>query len=149
MNILVAFALVLIAPKFFREVSEHIAKKFWVDMGIGGAVIILTVLACLFLLITVIGIPLALITMALYCIAVFCGKLFVAQTLSTWAIKTFKLEKINPYLALFLSLAVIIFFTKLIGFAVLGLGMFITLATAALGVGGIFLVIVEKIKANR
>lgn len=148
-NMLVALAIILVLPKFLRQVSEHISRNFWFDLGIGGAVIVLTIVACLLLLITIIGLPLALIILVLYCLAVYCGKIFVAQTLANWAIKFFKIEKVNPFLALFISLAIIIFINKMIGFFVPVFGVFITLGMAALGVGGIFLVLVEKIKVNR
>lgn len=79
--LLVGLILQRLAPKFILEGVEVISKKPWYSLGLGFLVLILTPVAFLFLLVTVIGIPIAFIILFKYLIAIYLSKIFV----SFWA----------------------------------------------------------------
>ena len=65
--ILVMIVLISLAPKFMKKLLDSFHwKTSWKFLGLGLGLIIVTPLACIFVLCTVIGIPLAALTLGLY-----------------------------------------------------------------------------------
>jgi hypothetical protein len=74
---IVGLILIKLFPKYMSKTKDVLDKKVWRALGIGFLVLILTPIAIVVLLMTVIGIPLALLLGALYLIYVYLSKIAV------------------------------------------------------------------------
>jgi hypothetical protein len=79
----VGLILIYLSPKFMLRTTNTLSSRPWLSLGIGFLAIILTPIAIVALLATIIGIPLALILLAIYMILLYLGKLFVIFWLGT------------------------------------------------------------------
>lgn len=70
-TLLVGLVLIKFLPRFSFRVTDSIRERPWASLGVGFATLFLTPIAIFILLITVIGIPIALITTALYFVSVY------------------------------------------------------------------------------
>ncbi|HEX8932520.1 MAG TPA: hypothetical protein VF810_05155 [Patescibacteria group bacterium] len=75
--LIIGWILLAVAPHFVKRVSDGIVAQPWQSLGLGFVAMIVSPIAFVLLLTTIIGIPLALIFIALFGIAVFISKLFV------------------------------------------------------------------------
>ncbi len=76
--ILTGLLMIWLAPDYSNSLTKQIKSAFWKNLGIGFAVLFLTPIAFVILMITVIGIPLGLITMALYMLTIYFSRLVVS-----------------------------------------------------------------------
>jgi len=82
--------LMLLFPSMFRRAHERFTKKPWPAIGWGTLFLLATLPAVIILMITVIGIPLALILALLWVLAMLFAKFFVGYTVGFSLLKYFK-----------------------------------------------------------
>ncbi len=76
MTLMVGIVIILLAPKRMKAITESIRTRPWASLGWGAIILIFTPIAALIVCITIIGIPLGLITLVLYGIAIHLTQLF-------------------------------------------------------------------------
>ena len=82
--------LLLFGRKFFKDASQKLEKNVWKSFGFGVLYFILTPIAAILLLITVIGIPLGLLTGAMYAFSFVFACPIIAMILTCFAEKRHK-----------------------------------------------------------
>ena len=97
--LLVWFVIKLIRPRFWESLADKIISNPFKSLGFGALALIVTPTAILLLLITVIGIPLALILASLYGIALYISKIIAAVYIGSLLQNKFKLT--NKYRGVF------------------------------------------------
>lgn len=119
--LVIGIIIVTLAPKKLLEVQTEMMKRPWPSLGWGLIYLIITPVAALLLLVTIIGIPLALIMLALYAIALCASKVFAGFALGSLILN--KLAKVSYkgslIWPLILGLVIIVFLSAvpLIGWA--------------------------------
>ena len=88
MSWVVGLVLVLLAPLCMRRTAEILQNKPWASLGWGALVLFLGPVLILILLISVLGVPLALIFMGFYFLLVYLAKFFVAVWLGSKILKS-------------------------------------------------------------
>ncbi|MFC2048582.1 hypothetical protein ACFLSK_04055, partial [Chloroflexota bacterium] len=136
--------IVLLAPRRMKAITESIRTRPWPSLGWGAVILFATPIAALIVCVTVIGLPLGLITLALYAIAIYLTQLFVGLLIGQLIIGAFRGVETKAALvgALALGLA-ILSLLKLIPYV----GFFIGLAAILFGLGAI-LVSERKLRAE-
>jgi len=76
MTLLLGIVIVLLAPRRMKAITESIRTRPWASLGWGAIILIFTPIAALIVCITIIGLPLGLITLVLYGIALYLTQLF-------------------------------------------------------------------------
>ncbi len=134
MILLIGIILVLVAPYRLIAMAGAIRTRPWQSLGWGAVVLFATPVAIIVVLITVIGIPLGLITAALYAIAIYLSQIPVALLIG-WLILRHSHELDSPGIrigALVLGLAILILLR-----IVPVLGFIVGLFTTIFGLGSI------------
>lgn len=131
--------MLLLFPASVVWPAEALGNKPWQSLGWGAVVFVVTPVAVLFALITVVGIPIGLLVLFAYAAVMFLSQVFVGLFIGRLILQGRKSEGIGPLLgALALGLLVLT-----IGLALVGLipylGGFITLAVLVFGLGGAWL----------
>jgi cytoskeletal protein CcmA (bactofilin family) len=144
MALVLGIIIVLIAPKRVKAVTESIRTRPWASLGWGALILIATPIVAGIVCITIIGLPLGVITLTLYTIAIYLTQLFVGLLIGQLIIGTFRGVETRAALvgALALGLA-ILSLLRLIPY----LNFFIGLATVLFGLGAI-LVSEKKLRAE-
>jgi len=145
MILVLGIIIILFAPKRVEAVTESIRTRPWASLGWGAVILVATPIAALIVCITIIGLPLGLITLALYSIGIYLTQLFVGLLIGQLIIGAYKgvVETRGALVgALALGLA-ILRFLMLIPFV----GFFFGLATVLFGLGAI-LVSERKLRAE-
>lgn len=98
-------------PKFFEKTSSAIKKSFWKSTLMGLLILIVTPIALMIILITVIGIPIAVVGFMLYIVAVYLSKIITAHWLGS------KLYRKGKYIKMILGVVIltILFWIPFIG----------------------------------
>ena len=129
MTLVVGIVIILIAPKRMKAITESIRTRPWASLGWGAIILIFTPIAALIVCITIIGIPLGLITLVLYGIAIHLTQLFAGLYIGQLIIGSsrkvgsrgalvgalvlglaiFSLLKLIPYLGGIIGLAAVLF----------------------------------------
>jgi len=76
MTLVLGIIIILLAPRRVKAVTESIRTRPWASLGWGAIILIFTPIAALIVCITIIGLPLGLITLVLYSIAIYLTQLF-------------------------------------------------------------------------
>lgn len=145
MILVIGIIIVLLAPRRVEAVTESIRTRPWASLGWGAVILVATPIAAIILCITIIGLPLGLITLALYTIVIYLTQLFVGLLIGQLIIGAYKgvVETRGALVgALALGLA-ILRFLMLIPFV----GFFFRLATVLFGLGAV-LVSEKKLRAE-
>ena len=144
MTLVVGIIIVLLAPRRVKAVTESIRTRPWASLGWGAVILVATPIAAIVAFITIIGIPVGLISLVLYTIAIYLTQLFVGLLIGLWIIGAFRGVETRAALvgALTLGLA-ILSLLELIPY----LGFVIGLATILFGLGAI-LVSERKLRAE-
>jgi len=144
MTLVLGIIIVLLAPRRVKAVTESIRTRPWTSLGWGAIILIFTPIAALIVCITIIGLPLGLITLVLYTIAIYFTQLFAGLLIGQLIIGSSKRVETRAALvgALALGLA-ILSLLRLIPY----LGFVIGLATILFGLGAI-LVSERKLRAE-
>lgn len=134
MTLVLGIVIVLLAPRRVKAVTESIRTRPWASLGWGAIILIFTPIAALIACITIIGLPLGLITLALYTIAMCLTQLFVGLFIGQLIIGSSRGVESRAALvgALVLGLA-ILSILRLIPY----LGAVIWVATILFGLGAI------------
>jgi len=144
MTLVLGIIIILLAPRRLKAVTESIRTRPWASLGWGAIILIFTPIAALIVCITIIGLPLGLITLVLYSIAIYFTQLFAGLLIGQLIIDSSKRVETKAALvgALALGLA-ILSLLKLIPY----LDNVIGLATVLFGLGAI-LVSERKLRAE-
>lgn len=126
-NLLLGALLLLVAPGFSREVAGRVRNEPLVAGGVGLLTLIGVPIALVLLAITIVGIPLAILGALLFATTVWIGVVYGGFALGTWLLSL--VDEGNRWAALALGLlllavlGVIPFLGGLVGFVVLLLGL--------------------------
>jgi len=144
MTLVLGIIIVLLAPRRVKAVTESIRTRPWTSLGWGAIILIFTPIAALIVCITIIGLPLGLITLVLYTIAIYLTQLFAGLLIGQLIIGSSRRVETRAALvgALALGLA-ILSLLRLIPY----LSFVIGLATVLFGLGAI-LVSERKLRAE-
>jgi len=144
MTLVLGIIIILLAPRRVKAVTESIRTRPWASLGWGAIILIFTPIAALIVCITIIGLPLGLITLVLYSIAICLTQLFAGLLIGQLIIGSSRGVETKAALvgALALGLA-ILSLLKLIPY----LDNVIGLATVLFGLGAI-LVSERKLRAE-
>ena len=132
-SVVCGFFLLLITKKFVRGAKEAIEKSFLKSLGLGFICLICIPIAIVILLITIIGIPVAVISLFAYLILFYIAKIFVGITLGGKILTGFKKDKEAPLgWSLVIGLIIIYILTSLpyIGWIVYLVAVFIGFGAA-------------------
>jgi len=134
MTLVLGIIIILLAPRRVKAVTESIRTRPWASLGWGAIILIFTPIAALIVCITIIGLPLGLITLVLYSIAICLTQLFAGLLIGQLIIGSSRGVETKAALvgALALGLA-ILSLLKLIPY----LDNVIGLATVLFGLGAI------------
>lgn len=138
--ILIALVVISLKKESLTIAVSKIDNKYWQSLLIGLGILILTPLAIILLMLTVVGVPLALIILATYLSAILLSIIFGAYYLGELVFKRLlKIKKINSYSLVILGLVI---FTLLS--VVPFIGWAISFLTIVVGLGSILLTIKDK-----
>lgn len=134
MTLVLGIVIVLLAPRRVKAVTESIRTRPWASLGWGAIILIFTPVVALIACITIIGLPLGLITLILYTIAICLTQLFIGLFIGQLIIGSSRGVESRAALvgALVLGLA-ILSILRLIPY----LGAVIWVATILFGLGAI------------
>ena len=104
---IVGFVAIAASPLWADRVSAMITGKPWSSILAGLAGLLLTPLAVIRSLITVVGIPLAFILLALYVIALLLSGFFAAYLVGGWLLDRFNRPQSSPYLRMALEALIV------------------------------------------
>ncbi len=133
---LIGLTIVSLKKKVVYDVAKNLEEKSWQAILIGLALLFLTPLTILFFVITVIGIPMAIILLASYLILLILSVIFSAFFIGNTLLKSINKKTVNPFLILLIGLFIFLLLSIIpyIGggavllFIVYGLGgLFITI----------------------
>jgi cytoskeletal protein CcmA (bactofilin family) len=79
--LLVGMLLIKLSNKFMAKTAEIAKSDFWKSMGIGFLIVFVTPIAFFVLLLTIIGIPVAMMTISVYFIMLYMAKVFAIYAL--------------------------------------------------------------------
>ncbi|MFC1967897.1 hypothetical protein ACFLVX_00690 [Chloroflexota bacterium] len=145
MALVMGTIIILVAPRRTTSIADSIRNKPWPSLGWGAIILFATPIAALLVCITVIGIPLGLISLALYGIAIYLTQIPVGLLIGRWIIGYFREVETKAILvgALASGLAILTLL-KLIPY----LGFVIGLAAILLGLGAL-LVSERRLRVER
>ena len=130
MALLAGLLIILIAPKRLASIAESISSRPGPSVGWGALLLFATPIAAVVICITIIGLPVGLITLALWGIAIYLAQIPVGLFLGQWIISHFrdvednrgimigalatgliilKLLSLIPHLGFFVGLAIVLF----------------------------------------
>jgi cytoskeletal protein CcmA (bactofilin family) len=127
--ILIAVVIISLKKTAIAEANKKIENNWWSNILIGLALLLLTPIAIIILMITLIGLPLALIILAAYLSSIILAMIFASSYLGDLVIKKISKKTLNPYLIsiigllIFSSLSVIPFIGGLISIIVISIGL--------------------------
>jgi len=117
---LLALGLVLVAitPRGVRAVADRVRTQFGISLLIGFILLVVVPVAAILLLITVVGIPLAIVVMLLYAATLYPGQVFVSAWLGDALARVLgQRQGMSAYLAVTVG---VILFAILVGLPVVG-----------------------------
>lgn len=139
---LIGLILISIKKSFVRDVAKNLETKNWQTLLIGLGGLFLTPLVILFFIISIIGIPVALLLLALYLILVGVSVIFSSFFMGEMLLKSFVKKTVNPFLILLFGLTI---FTLLSALPYLGASFVLVFVTY--GLGGILFTIKKYLYA--
>ncbi len=138
--LLIWLAMRLWKPAFWSGTSDRIYTQPLRTLGTGALVLIVTPIALILLMVTVIGIPLAVLSGIMYGVAIFLSKIVVAAFLAYWATKALGWHEIHLGVWLFLLGYVVITLLRLIPY----FGAVLQLFIIFFGLGALFSLAFKK-----
>ncbi|MGE5396497.1 MAG: hypothetical protein ACM3MK_03050 [Chitinophagales bacterium] len=136
--LLIWFVWRLVSEDSFEDTGRELLNSPWATVGWGMLLFFVVPIACLILLVTVIGIPLSLIAFVAYLISIYIGRIIVGSWLGHLAAEKFSSQGMldNPYLMTILGILIVM----LLGQIPI-LGFWIRWLVGAIGLGCVFLAI--------
>jgi len=136
-GVMLWFVLSLIFPRLWGSLSQNINRTPWLTLGWGFLLLLLAPLAVLLLLVTIIGIPLAMLLAMAYTLLLYAGKIIAGDAISRLLAGRLHWEGwMYNIFAFKISFAVLILLTK-----IPVLGFFINVVVVCLALGAVFLAI--------
>jgi len=136
MTLLAGIVVVLVAPRRAVAVAASIRYKPWVSLGWGAIILFATPVAAIITLITVVGVPVALIGLTLYGIGIYISQIAIGLFIGYWIISSFSKVESRGVLVGALALGfAILTLLKLIPY----IGFPLWLATVLFGLGAMAL----------
>lgn len=89
--LVVAVILALLAPGTLQTVAKTLIDKPWASPALGFALLLLMPLVIIFIMVTIIGLPLGFILLAIYLGAIYFSQIYVG-----WAVGAYLMQRINP-----------------------------------------------------
>ncbi|MFH1485844.1 MAG: hypothetical protein ABIH46_07215 [Chloroflexota bacterium] len=133
--------IVLVFPQHSREVAEAVQQRTWLTLGWGALVLLVTPFALGVVLITVVGIPLAIVGFALYILGLYLSQVFIGLFLGRAIWKALSWPDTRWW-------ALLQLLTGLIILAVLAnlpwVGFLVGLAIAVFGLGAMWLSLIWR-----
>lgn len=108
----VALLLTYLLPKLTDKVYGRMREKFWSHFGVGLVAVIVIPVVCLLLLVTVLGIPLALLSLAMFFVGMFFAKAIAVTSIGKFISE--KLEWKIPKILVILLAGLVFFGVSLI-----------------------------------
>jgi len=143
LSILVAALLMaLIFPFLTSGTAQKIREKPGLSLGVGALVVFVAPLAALFLLITVVGIPISFLSMLLYLVLLYITRIFAGFFLARVAFERFN-KQVHPVWTALIGVFVLVLLTN-----IPYIGWLIHLAAALFAAGALILYLVEKKEAS-
>jgi cytoskeletal protein CcmA (bactofilin family) len=142
-SFLVALLLLYLFKNKIKEIKNIIIKKNYKTMGYGAIILFLTPIIILLLLTTIIGLPIALISLALWLILLFLSRVVVALAVGDYFFKLIKKEEISLYIKIISGIII-----SWALFAIPYIGWIFSLIAILLGMGSFFYIIKKKKHAN-
>jgi cytoskeletal protein CcmA (bactofilin family) len=136
MSLLLGIILILLAPRWVKEITVSIRTHPWASLGWGALILIATPIFALIVCITVIGLPLGLITFVFYVIAIYITQILVGLLIGQWIVGAFR--EINTKITLVVALALGLAILRLLRLIPL-VGFFVGLATVLFGLGALLI----------
>ncbi|MBC7328917.1 hypothetical protein H5T88_01005 [bacterium] len=137
--------LVLLSPRHLREMGNDMLYRPWFNMGWGFIALIVAPIGAILMAITLIGIPLSLISLLIYLIAIYLSTLIAGTALGMKILqRLLKSEDVNLYLSM--AVGVIVFYI-LQNIPILGL--IVSLLGICWGLGGMKGLLGKRIRAAR
>ena len=134
-TIVIGLVLVSLWGEETRKLTRKMLEKIGPAFGWGTIILIMTPIAAIILMLTLIGFPLAILLLITWVIAIWLSKIFVAILIGRSFLEKFwKDKKENLIIALIIGVAIC-----WIIFAIPVIGWILSLAAILLGLGGIFL----------
>lgn len=120
LEIIIGLVILALLPMYSRRVIDFTKKHIWLSLGIGVLIWIVSPFIVLLLLITLIGIPLALVYIFVIIIFSYIGKIFAALFFGNWIFERTNQKKINLYWAFIAGIIVleIIMWIPIVGWIV-------------------------------
>lgn len=117
---LLAALFLKLAPNFMIQAISPMSSRPWASLFTGFAAVVLTPLAVIFLLVTVIGMPIAGLVFIMYLVLLMLGKVFAGLFVGTKLVGYFG-KSVNAYLALLVGLVVyqLLWFVPFLGWLVM------------------------------
>jgi len=134
MALIAGLAIILLAPKRLTSIAEAIRSRPGPSAGWGAVILFATPIAAIIVCLTIVGIPVGLITLALWGIAIYLAQIPVGLFIGRWIISHFRgvYGKAITVGALALGLVIL----RLLGL-IPHLGFFIGLAIILFGLGAV------------
>jgi len=132
MVLLIGVVIVLMMPRRMALMADTIKTKPWFSLGWGAIILFGVPIAAIIVCVTIVGIPLGLVTLALWGIAIYLSQIVVALFIGRWIIGYFAKTDSRGVMvgALALGLAILCLL-RIIPYA----GFFIGLAAVLFGLG--------------
>ncbi|MDI6902473.1 MAG: hypothetical protein QMC77_01895 [Methanocellales archaeon] len=145
--LVVGIIIVSFAPRLTLQVHNTILTSFWKSIGVGFLFLIVVPILSIILLVTIIGIPVALIILVSYIIALYVSKVFVGFSLGQIILERLKKETKSLIWPLAMGLLLIALVTS-----IPVIGFFVSLICIVLGFGALLMVqrgIYHELKAKQ
>jgi cytoskeletal protein CcmA (bactofilin family) len=104
-TLILGLLLVYVFPRYTQSTVSTLRQRPWASLGVGVVALVATPVAAGMLLITVLGVPLALMVTALYLMALYLARVFVIVWIGT-ALVAWRGREVRPVLGLMIGLFV-------------------------------------------
>ena len=143
MSFLVGIVLILLAPERIKKMTNSIRSRPWASLGWGTVLLIVTPIVSLIVCVTIIGIPLGLISLILYAIAIYITQIIIGLFIGKWIVSNFGKVETKSALIGALALGLAIFrLLRLIPY----LGFIMALLAILFGLGALLVSQKQKVK---
>lgn len=131
-SLLIWFVVKILRPHFWQKTVQSFCDKPLYTIGIGALAFIVTPIAVVLFMITLVGLPLGILLGIFYAIALYLAKIIVAVSIGNWLAQRFSWPQVHQGVWLvLLGLAILAFVTKIpiLGFVIQLFILFIGLGT--------------------
>jgi len=136
--------LVLLFPRHMREIGSNMLDRPWLNMGWGFIALVVTPIGAMLIAITLIGIPLSLISLFIYFIAIYLSTPIVGTALGMKILqRLLRREDVNLYLSMAVGIVIFYIFQN-----IPIIGLIISLLGVCWGLGGLEGALGRRIRAG-